>query len=423
MSAQTAEKLVHEDESAHHAQENGENACSALIAHREYETPPINTMLERVAKEFGKPLGAQVGELVRLCIGGNKLSAEEYYEFRLFDEKYSTEDKLEFLGIRKYTEIWNAVFKDNNVWGIVLDKIASGGMFRGLGLPTTETLAIYSKTMSVPAIESLKDGAAVAAFLRANKNRAMFAKPVSSHQSIGSVAIDGIEDDAVRCGDGTSIAIDEFVRFVTEAFADGYLFQARVSPHVDIARICGNRVATARIVTTCVAGEADAMRAVFKLPVGDSMADNFWRGGNIVADIDMETGRLGRAVSGTGLDQVETTHHPDTDATITGTELPMWQEARDLALNAQGLLNQVPLIGWDIAISNAGPLIIEANETPDLALMQYASGRGMLDDKFKAFVQSHRESRAAEQAKMKKYAREHTKDNGMSQIKGAFKRT
>ena len=298
MSAQTAEKLVHEDDSDHQAQEKGENACSALIAHRDYEVPPINTMLERVAKEFGKPLGAQVGELVRLCIGGNKLSAEEYYEFRLFDEKYSTEDKLEFLGIRKYTEIWSALFKDNNVWGIVLDKIASAGMFKGFGLPTTENLAIYSETMSVPSIESLKDGAAVAAFLRANKNRALFAKPVSSHQSIGSVAIDGIEDDAIQCGDGTKIAIDDFVRFVTQEFPDGYLFQARVSPHVDIARICGNRVATVRIVTTCVAGKAEAMRAVFKLPVGDSMADNFWRGGNIVADVDMETGRLGRAVCG-----------------------------------------------------------------------------------------------------------------------------
>ena len=127
--------------------------------------------------------------------------------------------------------------------------------------------------------------------------------------------------------------------------------------------------------------------------------------------------------AGTGLDQVETTHHPDTDAQITGAVLPIWQEALDLALNAQSLLKQVPLIGWDIAISNNGPLIIEANETPDLALMQYASGRGMLDDKFEAFVQAHREARAAEQAKLKKYAREHTKDNGVSQIKGAFKRT
>ncbi|MGI9416121.1 MAG: sugar-transfer associated ATP-grasp domain-containing protein [Hyphomicrobiales bacterium] len=422
MNAQAAEKIVRDDASDHEGQEHGDDNSEALIAERDYETPAINTMLERVAKEFGKPYGAQVGELARLCIGGNKLSAEEYYELRLFDEKYTPEQKLEFIGIRKSREIWTDAYTDNDFWGVIIDKIASGGMFKGLGLPTTETLAIYSGTVSVPAIESLKDGADIAAFLRANRNRAMFAKPVSSYQSLGSVAIDRVEDDAIRCGDGTLMPIDEFVRFVTEEFADGYLFQARVSPHVDIARICGNRIATARIVTTCVNREADVMRAALKLPVGESMADNFWRGGNIIADVDLKTGRMGRAVSGFGLDQIETPHHPDTNAPITGTVLPMWREAVDLALDGQRLLSRIPLIGWDIAISNTGPLIIEANETPDLKMMQYASGEGMLDGKFRTFVSALRDARAAEKARLKKKAMKFANAEGARQIKGAMKR-
>lgn len=58
------------------------------------------------------------------------------------------------------------------------------------------------------------------------------------------------------------------------------------------------------------------------------------------------------------------THHPDTGAAIAGTIVPFWPDALALVVRAHG---QVPefarftFLGWDVAITADGPLLIETN--------------------------------------------------------------
>ena len=91
-------------------------------------------------------------------------------------------------------------------------------------------------------------------------------------------------------------------------------------------------------------------------------------------------------ISGAGLDLAVKTRHPDTDALLTGFCHPQWDAMKALAVEAARLMRHVPMIGWDIACTDDGPVIVEMNETPDLFLVQMADRRGVLDDVFADFM-------------------------------------
>jgi hypothetical protein len=99
-------------------------------------------------------------------------------------------------------------------------------------------------------------------------------------------------------------------------------------------------------------------------------------------------------VRGSGLALGEVTHHPDTGAALIGIEVPNWREIISLALDAASTLNEVRLIGWDMAAVANGALIVEPNFTPDFIMTQLADRRGMLDKRFNTFLAS---CKAAEQ--------------------------
>jgi hypothetical protein len=119
---------------------------------------------------------------------------------------------------------------------------------------------------------------------------------------------------------------------------------------------------------------------------GSNRADNFWRDGNMLAAANKETGAVTRVIRGTGPMQEEITQHPDTGATLLGARVPCWQEALELALATARILPQVPLIGWDIAVTGRGPVLVEANNSPDFRLVEMCERRGAFDDELKEFL-------------------------------------
>lgn len=70
------------------------------------------------------------------------------------------------------------------------------------------------------------------------------------------------------------------------------------------------------------------------------------------------------------------THHPDTDAPISDVLVPFWPQALQLVRRAHGgvpAFSRFPLLGWDVAITSEGPVLIETNVGWDGAYPQ-ASG-------------------------------------------------
>ena len=59
-----------------------------------------------------------------------------------------------------------------------------------------------------------------------------------------------------------------------------------------------------------------------------------------------------------------------TNTDIVGFKVPKYKEAVKLALKASKVVKEIRYVGWDVAITNDGPCIIEGNEFPSYGLIQ-----------------------------------------------------
>jgi hypothetical protein len=67
--------------------------------------------------------------------------------------------------------------------------------------------------------------------------------------------------------------------------------------------------------------------------------------------------------------------HPVTGARVKGFRLPDWHRALDLTLRAHRVFYDFPSIGWDVALTPEGPVLVEANYNWNAVTTQQASGR------------------------------------------------
>jgi hypothetical protein len=137
------------------------------------------------------------------------------------------------------------------------------------------------------------------------------------------------------------------------------VLQPRITNHPELRALSGNGLSTVRAVTVRdTRGRIELALACFRMPVGPLVADNFAAGG-LAAPITLNDGRLGLAVFKSRSSVFDA--HPESGAAILGRCLPHWSAVKELAVAAHAEFKTLPSIGWDIAITEDGPVIVEGN--------------------------------------------------------------
>jgi hypothetical protein len=170
-----------------------------------------------------------------------------------------------------------------------------------------------------------------------------------------------------------------------------YMVQPCLRSHRALADLSFGTLTTVRVVT-CVGldGRAEVTHASYRMPmVNNAVVDNFHAGG-IAAPIEIATGCLGRATD-MGLRSDSTWHarHPLNGAQIDGRILPLWQEVGELACRAHLAFGDRPIVGWDIAILDDGPCLIEGNGRPDVDLIQRPYCQPLGNSRFGQILAEH----------------------------------
>jgi hypothetical protein len=149
--------------------------------------------------------------------------------------------------------------------------------------------------------------------------------------------------------------------------SQGYVIQQKLDNHPEIVHLTGTgKLQTIRIITFVDRfGNVRILQAHLKMVTGDNYIDSFVLGatGNIQADIDIEFGLLNSAIAPSlrmpGV--VPIYKHPDTEVTFDGFRMPCWTQACELVTQAAKVFLPIRSIGWDIAITPSGPVVIEGN--------------------------------------------------------------
>ena len=148
-----------------------------------------------------------------------------------------------------------------------------------------------------------------------------------------------------------------------------YVLQHRLSNHPHLTEMTRVRtLQTIRAITAvpaqpCARGRL--LSASWRLVPSNKKTDNFQYGrdGNMRALVDPATGVIVRtiraATRGFGIEDVK--HHPLSQQALTGQQLPYWDELRDLVETTSASFYPIRLVGWDVAITPSGPVILEGN--------------------------------------------------------------
>jgi short-subunit dehydrogenase involved in D-alanine esterification of teichoic acids len=78
--------------------------------------------------------------------------------------------------------------------------------------------------------------------------------------------------------------------------------------------------------------------------------------------VDIETGILSAAKSNPGFYPCDRhPRHCDSGAAIEGVSVPYWEQAMDLCVKVATAIPGMVHVGWDVAITADGPVIVEGN--------------------------------------------------------------
>lgn len=165
-------------------------------------------------------------------------------------------------------------------------------------------------------------------------------------------------------------AADLATRIAGQSPDEMLLVQERLENAPSVAPFAQASLVVIRVIT-CLDAQGrpvvthGMLRVLSKLEAGWPSAAEYG------APVDLMTGELGWLTSDKREDAFDFfDHHPVTGARIAGALVPEWPAVKALAERAHGVFNDRFVIGWDIAVTPDGPVLIEGNAYPDFAFLQ-----------------------------------------------------
>jgi len=189
-----------------------------------------------------------------------------------------------------------------------------------------------------------------------NKIEHIFCKP-----------IDGIKGENIFVIDNnTHIKITD--NLVDMVFSKAFIFQELIEQHEVLNNVNCSSINTLRIVTyKNEENEMTILSGFIRVGREGAIIDNAHKGG-IVVPLNIENGKM----YAEGIQLIDNGggifyKHPDTGVVFENLQIPHYIQIKKMVFKAASLF-KFPLLGWDVAVTPSGPIIIEANHDFHLLL-------------------------------------------------------
>lgn len=248
--------------------------------------------------------------------------------------------------------------------GLIDEKLAFFFLMRRIGAPTPEVLGVVRQGRPL-ALDGRGDPRWVSRELAARG--ALVLKPSTSRGGGRGVEIWQTADDGALVN-GSPVPVDEIDARVTRLhdaliceFVPPAAYSRTIWPTPNTVRIITMTASDGRPVVAATSHRFGRARS--------GAVDNF-SGGGIMAIVDPETGVLSRGFHIADGRQHWVDEHPDSGAPMTGVVVPGWDQLVRGMLETAAKVPFLPLIGWDVLVTDDGYRIIEANRFPATDMMQ-----------------------------------------------------
>lgn len=172
--------------------------------------------------------------------------------------------------------------------------------------------------------------------------------------------------------------IKELYSFIKKRNLD--LIEIGIEQHSVLKEIYSKSLNTVRIMTLVNTDNSVHILGAVQRIGTMGYVDNFSAKG-VAATIDLQTGIIKNPLVCRDFRiQYEDGRHPVTGKNIIGTALPYWEELKEMVTKAALVIPLVRTVGWDVAITETGPYLLEGNDNWSQNVWQKTSGKGRKAD-------------------------------------------
>lgn len=306
--------------------------------YRRFRYDKVLSSASAAEKELVKFCGADVRD--KGIIISDMLDAAKKFRFG-FDEYFlynlrgkTDEERHEFISDREHLDIIRKINKARNEY-IFDDK--------------AETYKKFSKYYHRDVFFSW-GGVMPSSFQSfVEKHKRFIVKPLSSACGWGIQVIDGNDDATVLWNDLKN-------KYCSKRDG-GFIAEELIQQVDEMKQIHPESVNTVRITTLRMNDRVEIIYPFFRAGRGNSVVDNGGSGGLLCA-IDKTTGKIAATIDENG-NRYDV--HPDSGLPLIGFQIPRWSEALDLAKELAQVVPSNRFTGWDLALTEAGWIMVEGN--------------------------------------------------------------
>jgi hypothetical protein len=288
------------------------------------------------------------------------LTPDEYRDFEF--EKQPEEFRQTFLGLneqRFYLDYLNPV----KYYSLARNKYLAHKMLEDTGVRKSALYCYYlPEARFVASEEKASNLKEVLYILKKKDVQSCVIKTTESSHGDNVWVIKEIEykeNDAVMTRfDGQELLLSSVLG------QEALIFESVVRQTKQFAAFNESSVNTVRFMTTLYPdGSARVIATWMKFGRVGKCVDNAGSGGNVDAAVDVETGRIYNVVQFDGWRKdKEIECHPDSGSQLNGVYIDNWQSIKEEVIKFQQAFPYCKAPGWDIAITDEGPVVIEVND-------------------------------------------------------------
>lgn len=288
------------------------------------------------------------------------LRPEEYYEFEF--EKRSEEFRRNFLGLdeqRYYLELLNPL----KYLSLARNKFVTHRMLANTGVRTSELYGYYQPEARYA--ENLACAGDLAGVLRILKTKGVQSCVIKTTESSHGdnvwviKSIDYQDNDAILTRfDGQQLTLSSVLG------DEALIFESVVHQTAQFSAFNASSVNTVRFMTALYPdGSAKVIATFMKIGRDGRCVDNAGGGGNVDVCVDVATGEIRHAIQFDGWRHVQDIDcHPDSGNPLNGVVIEKWEGIKAEVIRFQQAFPYCKVAGWDIAITDEGPVVIEVND-------------------------------------------------------------